>query len=270
MATDTSKQPTVFIPHGGGPCFFMDWNPPDTWRTMETWLRQYASTLPSRPKSILIVSGHWEEPIFTIGSNLTPTLIYDYYGFPPHTYQLTYPVTGDQSLVHRVKSLLKESDIEAREDKLRGLDHGVFIPLKLIYPDADIPIVQLSLKAGLVPSEHIALGKAISILRCEGVLIVGSGMSYHNLHELMSGGSTVKTASEQFDFWLNDVIYALPETRNAMLTEWGKAPSARKAHPREEHLMPLMVVAGAAGLDIGRRIYHDSIMHSLQSAYQFG
>src|SRR6202046_1796599 len=152
------RTPTFFIPHGGGPCFFMDWTmgPPDTWDTMAAWLKAMPEGVGSKPDAILVISAHWEEPEFTVTTSPKPPLLFDYYGFPEHTYRLRYDAPGLSDLAQDVGDLLAKAEIESREDATRGLDHGVFIPFLLIYPDADIPVVQLSLKAGLDPAENLA------------------------------------------------------------------------------------------------------------------
>jgi len=261
--------PTLFIPHGGGPCFFMQWTmgPPDTWNKMADWLKSLAATLAVTPKAIVVISGHWEESEFTVAGGPHPPLIYDYYGFPPETYELQYPAPGSPQLAQAVRDLLADAGIESRSDGKRGFDHGVFIPFKLFYPQANIPIVQLSLKAGLDPAEHIAAGQALASLRSQGVLIVGSGMSYHNMRGF---GAQAIPASDEFDRWLTDAVTAADaEVRNQKLIAWETAPAARAAHPREEHLLPLMVAAGAAGNDSGARIFTDRVMGATVSAYGF-
>jgi aromatic ring-opening dioxygenase catalytic subunit (LigB family) len=167
-----------------------------------------------------------------------------------------------------VQELLGAAGFQTATDAQRGYDHGTFVPLKLTYPDADVPTVQLSLVQGLDPEVHLAMGRALAPLRDEGVLILGSGMSYHNLGELRSGGAL--GASVAFDGWLKDAATADPETRARRLGEWASAPSARRAHPREEHLLPLMVVAGAAGRDTGRVTWSEDWMGARISAFQFG
>jgi aromatic ring-opening dioxygenase catalytic subunit (LigB family) len=261
-------QPTVFIPHGGGPCFFMDWNPPDTWRSMEEFLRHLPATLPERPRAILVVSGHWEAEKFQITSSEAPSLIYDYNGFPKHTYELAYPASGDPELARRVSDLLRHAGFPADTDDQRGFDHGVFIPLKVMFPAADVPIVQLSLQVDLSPAEHMAAGRALQDLRAEGVLIVGSGMSFHNMRGY--GNPAFGPVSDRFDAWLSDALSTPEKERTQALEDWSKAPEARASHPTEEHLMPLMVIAGAAGADVGRRIYSDRVMETRISAYRFG
>jgi aromatic ring-opening dioxygenase catalytic subunit (LigB family) len=260
--------PSLYIPHGGGPCFFMDWErgPADTWDLMAAWLRTLIGTLEVRPKAVLVVSGHWEEPAFTVGSTPKPPLIYDYYGFPPHTYQLRFDAPGSPELAARVRALLGEAGIKNAENPQRGLDHGVFVPFLVAMPDADIPVVQLSLKQNLSPEEHLAAGRALKPLRSEGVLIVGSGMSWHN----MQGFTPRHTApSEVFDAWLTDAV-ADPGKRDEALSHWADAPYGRLAHPREEHLAPIFIAAGAAEGEAGRRIFSDHVMNVRVSAFAFG
>ncbi|MBL8556135.1 MAG: dioxygenase [Phenylobacterium sp.] len=260
--------PTVFLPHGAGPCFFMEWQrgPADAWDRTAAYLRDLVATLPERPTAILVVSGHWEAPEFTVGAGERPPLIYDYYGFPEHTYRLTFEAPGSPDLAQRVRRLLDAAGIASAEDAGHGWDHGVFVPLKLVTPAADIPVVQLSLKAGLDPAAHLAAGRALAPLRDEGVLIVGSGMSWHN----MRGFSPAYTArSAVFDAWLEAAVTD-PARRDAALARWEEAPHAREAHPREEHLLPLMVAAGAAEGERGRIAFRDQVMDVVISAVEFG
>lgn len=260
--------PTVFLPHGAGPCFFMEWarGPADTWDRTAAYLRGLIASLPARPEAILVVSGHWEAPVFTVGSGQRPALDYDYYGFPPHTYELTFGAKGSPDLARRVRRLLGEAGIASAEDAAHGWDHGVFVPLKLVTPDADIPVVQLSLKADLDPEAHLAAGRALRPLRDEGVLIVGSGMSWHN----MRGFSPAFTErSGAFDQWLEGAVIDAPN-REAALAHWESAPYGREAHPREEHLLPLMVAAGAAPGEPAVVAFRDTVMDVVVSAVEFG
>jgi len=260
--------PTLFIPHGAGPCFFMDWTrgPADTWDRTAAWLKGLVAGLPERPKAILVVSGHWEEPVFTVGSAAQPPLLFDYHGFPEETYRLTFDAPGSPALAARVRALLGAAGIPTAEDAQRGYDHGVFVPLKLVTPQADIPVVQLSLRHDLDPQAHLAAGRALAPLRDEGVLIVGSGMSWHN----MRGFSPAFTGkSEQFDRWLGEAI-ADPATRDEAIRHWDRGPYAREAHPREEHLAPLFVAAGAAEGEPGRVAFRDKAMDVALSGYEFG
>ena len=208
------------------------------------------------PKAVLMISAHWEEPEFTLTSSAKPPMIYDYGGFPEYTYHIRYDAPGDPALAARVKDLIESSGMPARLDAGRGFDHGAFTPLKVIYPDADVPVVQLSLKTGLDPVTHLRMGKALAPLRDEGVLIVGSGLSYHNLRDFFSPRAW--GPSKEFDAWLNGALLGGSSAdRSKLLTAWKSAPSARAAHPREEHLLPLMVAVGAAGDDMAELTYHE-------------
>ena len=262
--------PTLFIPHGGGPCFFMDtppgW-PADTWDRMAAYLRGLDASLGERPKAVLVVSGHWETDRPTLNTAPAPELLFDYYGFPEHTYRLTYPVRGAPALAERVRALLGEAGFAADTDDSRGLDHGVFVPFKLVYPDADVPILQMSLQKDLDPGQHLAIGRALAPLRDEGVLIVGSGMSYHNLRDLMSRRNDEPSLA--FDAWLADAV-AEAEGREERLAKWEQAPAARASHPDAEHLLPLMVAAGAAQGEAGVRTYADRVLGKAISGFQFG
>ena len=267
--------PTFYIPHGGGPCFFMDWSPigpKDTWDRMAAWLRGLAATVTPAPRAILIVSAHWEERGFCVQSGERPALLFDYQGFPPETYQLTYPAPGAPALAKRIVELLTQAGLPAAADPRREFDHGVFVPLKLVYPAAEIPVLQLSLDRSLDPALHLQAGAALEVLRSEGVLLIGSGMSYHNLREFFgSRGPDASPVSAQFDAWLTEALAADDrEDRFARLRDWAEAPAARRAHPREEHLMPLLVAAGAAGAERGERVFTDVVMGHRVSAYRFG
>jgi aromatic ring-opening dioxygenase catalytic subunit (LigB family) len=263
----------IYLSQGGGPCFFMDWSsigPADTWNSMADFLKNLHRTFPT-PKAIVVISAHWEENEITVMSEVSPSLLFDYYGFPKHTYELTYPAHGSPVLASRISELLKIANINSRTESKRGFDHGVFVPFKLIYPDANIPIVQVSMKHNLDPVDHIALGRALTPLRDEGVLIVGSGMSYHNLHDLFKGGQTVLQQSKTFDQWLFETASLSSfDERNSKLAKWKTAPSALQVHPREDHLIPLMVVSGAAGNEQGKRVFNDVVMGAATSAFQFG
>lgn len=265
----SARLPTLFIPHGGGPCFFMDPPPaaPHLWDRMAAYLRGLLETLPQKPKAILMISGHWETKRPTLNVGARPDLLFDYYGFPEHTYQLTYKAPGAPELASRVASLLEGAGLPVDTDATRGWDHGVFIPMLLIRPQADIPILQLSLQEKLDPAEHLAIGRALSPLRDEGVLIIGSGMSYHNLRAFFGPAGSVESAA--FDSWLTTAATDADQ-RDARLTGWSQAPGARFCHPQEEHLLPMMVAAGAAEGEPGLRTYSDQIFNKAISGFQFG
>lgn len=259
------RQPSLYIPHGGGPCFFMD-DPRGTWTGMAAFLRELPALLPERPKAILICSGHWETKGFAFTGGANPELIFDYHGFPPHTYELTYPAPGDPVLAAKAEGLLITAGVTATLDVTRGLDHGVFVPLKVAFPDAGVPVVEMSTDAKLDPAEHLAAGRALAPLRDEGVLIVGAGMSFHNMRGYGRTSSTGR--SHEFDAWLSGAATAEAPARSAALTRWAEAPSGRFAHPREEHLLPLMVAAGASKA-AGERVYNELVMETAISGFRF-
>ena len=269
MATNNKRRPAIFIPHGGGPCFFMDWTwgPADTWTKTKSFLEGLAGTLPATPKALLVVSGHWEESAFTASTAAQPKLIFDYSGFPEHTYQLTWPAPGEPELAARVSGLLQKAGLPSALSANRGFDHGVFVPLKVAFPEAQIPVVTLSLAGSLDPTLHLAAGRALAPLRDEGVLIVASGMSFHNLR----GYNRPETPdrARAFDEWLTRAVESPAPDRDALLTDWRTAPFAAYAHPREEHLIPLFVAAGAGGEAPGKRIFGDEPMGAAISAYRF-
>jgi aromatic ring-opening dioxygenase catalytic subunit (LigB family) len=261
--------PVVYIPHGGGPWAFVDVGFPKAESdALKAYLRSVRALPKTPPKALLVVSAHWEEPVPTVMTAARPPILYDYYGFPPEAYRIPWPAPGDPALAARVRSLLGAAGFETAADPDRGFDHGTFIPLKVAYPDAEVPTVQLSLKAGLDPAEHLAIGRALAPLRDEGVFILGSGMSFHNMRAFQSrsGGAL----AEAFDAWLGQTAALDPAERDARLARWSNAPGAKQSHPREEHLMPLMVVAGAAGKDRGAVPFNGSVMGFRTSALQFG
>jgi len=266
----TRPMPTWFIPHGGGPCFFMDWNPPDAWHKMADFLRNLAITLPRQPGAIVMVSAHWQAPHIALTSGTQPELIYDYFGFPPHTYALKYPAKGNPVLADQMMASLNAAGIASATDVQRGFDHGMFIPMLLMFPKADIPVVQLSLHNSLDPQLHLAVGQALQHLRSQDVLIIGSGMSFHNMRAY--GNPQYSPISDVFDAWLTNAAGAAPDERQQLLTDWAQAPHARDCHPpqAEEHLIPLMVVAGAAGQDRGRKVFSDRVLETTLSGFAFG
>ena len=265
--------PSLYIPHGGGPCFFMEWDPPHMWDPMADYLRSLPTLIGQKPKSIVVISAHWEATEFTVQTALSPALYFDYGGFPAHTYELTWPAQNSEALIARVTQVMHSSGLKLNSDSERGYDHGVFIPLKVAFPDNDIPVLQISLKAGLDPEAHLALGRALAPLRNEGVLLVGSGMSFHNMRHFFQPIESDRNGSHAFDAWLQATIRAPRETREAGLRNWANAPFARACHPREDHLIPLMVIAGAAGDSLGSIPYHQDSLGPLNvaiSAVHFG
>lgn len=260
-------QPTIFINHGGGPCFFLRGGPMrDGFRELEAYLDGFAAQLAAPPRAILVVSGHWEEPYPTVNAAARPPLLYDYWGFPDYTYRLTWPAPGAPEIAARVQDLLTDAGIDNAREDTRGWDHGVFVPLKVMWPDADIPTVQLSLCRDWDPARHLAIGRALRPLRDEGVLILGSGQTYHNLSAGF-GASDPKALA--FDTWLRTEMVC-PETRDEALIRWASAPGARHAQPEEDHLLPLMVVAGAASGDPCRIDFHGQALGKPISGFRFG
>lgn len=248
----------------------MDWSPAETGYEMARFLKGVAATLPTRPQAIVWVSGHWQAPDFTATASAQPGLIQDHQGIAPHTAELSYPAPGAPALAARIATRLADAGLPGSLDAERGLDHGVFIALKLMFPEADIPVVQLSLRVGLDPQAHLAAGAALAELRAEGVLIVGSGMGSRNPR---GDGDTPCTApSEAFDDWLTVVLQAWPRPRSEALRCWARAPSAHDCHPagQQEHLMPLLVATGAACQDRGRKVYSQQVMKTQLSAFRFG
>jgi aromatic ring-opening dioxygenase catalytic subunit (LigB family) len=262
----TGTQPSLYIPHGGGPCFFMD-DPSGQWTPLADYLRALPASLPEKPKAILLISGHWETEGFCFTGAERHPLLFDYYGFPEHTYQLRYDAPGDPALAERAAALLSEAGFRAGVDRERGWDHGVFIPLKVAFPDADVPIVEMSLDQSLDPALHIAAGRALAPLRDEGVLIVGSGMSFHNMRAY--GDPRALPFSQAFDSWLTQAATAAPPARAEALAQWADAPAGRTSHPREEHLVPLMVAAGASDAP-GTHDFGGAVMGTQISGYRFG
>ena len=239
---------TLYIPHGGGPLPIM--NDPGHAEIID-YLRGVSPEF-GQPSAIVVVSAHWESATPAITAAPNPELYFDYYGFPPETYEYTYPATGSVQLAERLGELVAAGGFEPRLDTERGFDHGMFIPLMLMYPEANIPVVQLSLIDGLDPAAHIELGEAIRPILDDDVLVLGSGMSFHNMAGFsMSGGPAAPDPDNiSFDQWLEHVCAGdeLDSAgRRAQLIDWAQAPAANYNHPREEHLIPLHVCFGAAG-----------------------
>ncbi|PNH09187.1 4,5-DOPA dioxygenase extradiol-like protein [Tetrabaena socialis] len=235
-----------------------------------------ARNLP-KPKVILAVTAHWEADKVMVSTAAKPPMLYDYYGFPPEAYKLVYPAPGSPEVGRRVLALLAAAGIPAADDDSRGYDHGCFVPLMLAYPEGTVPVVQMSLLKSMDPKAHLAVGAALAPLRDEGVLIVGSGMSFHNMGLFskngfgMNGVSAKYGPSESFDAWLQHAATGATGAKRAeLLAAWARAPGGRECHPREEHLIPLMVAAGAAGEDGGRTDFSDYMMGAKISGFVFG
>lgn len=262
------RMPVVYLPHGGGPWPFVDvgFGSKQEQDELAAYLRSVSALPKARPKALLCVSAHWEEAVPTVMTAAHPPMLYDYYGFPPESYRITWPAPGEPEVAARARELLGGAGFKTGADTQRGFDHGTFVPLKLAWPDADVPTVQLSLVAGLDPETHLRMGRALAPLRDEGVLIIGSGMTFHNLRAF---GPRSAPVAEAFDAWLRQVGTAPAAERDRALADWTSAPMARQAHPREEHLIPMMVAAGAAGEDRATVAYNGTFAGLRLSAYHF-
>ncbi|BCH53980.1 DODA-type extradiol aromatic ring-opening family dioxygenase [Agrobacterium vitis] len=272
-----SRLPVYFIPHGGGPWPFMEFPKDDAgkgpWDDLAAFLRGLPADLGVTPKTILIVSGHWEkEPQVTVSTAAAPGMLYDYYGFPAHTYEITYPAKGDPALAAHVRDLLQQAGIPSAEDDSRGFDHGVFVPLMVAYPDANVPVVMLSLKNTLDAESHLEIGKALQSLRDDNVLIIASGMSYHNMPMFRRRDAGHEAVAKRFDDWLTAAVeISDPDARAATLSLWNQNPDALACHvPDHDHLVPLFVAAGAAGADKGVRTFNGLALGKAYSGYRFG
>ena len=272
----TTKMPTLYVPHGGGPWPWidMDFGGGTSMAPLRRYLEGIGTGLPAPAKALLVVSAHWEEPVVTVQTSPKPPMLYDYYGFPKASYEIQWPAPGAPEIAARVTELLGQANIEHGADDARGFDHGAFVVTGVAYPEADIPTFQVSLRAGLDPAEHLAIGRALAPLRDEGVFILGSGMSYHNMagfRAAASGGlASVVDDARAFDEWLAEAMAGEAGRRERSLVEWESAPRARACHPREEHLLPLMVVAGAGEADAASIPFQGDVMGLATSAVQFG
>jgi aromatic ring-opening dioxygenase catalytic subunit (LigB family) len=242
--------PTFFISHGGGPWPHMR----DAYGSLYDQLRAALVDIPRQlgerqPRAVLVISAHWEAPEWSVQAHPQPPMLYDYAGFPPHTYALRYAAPGAPALAAQIRQLLQRAGMPASLDTQRGYDHGAFVPLELMYPQARLPVLQLSLRCGLDAGEHLQAGRALATLREQDVLILASGSSYHNM-QLRASEAAAPSAA--FDDWLQQsLIDVAPRERWRRLANWRQAPGAQLCHPREEHLIPLMVAVGAAEYDTG-------------------
>jgi len=237
----------LYISHGAGPMPLLK---NEAHHELVERLHYIASNI-RKPDAIIVISAHWEETRATVTAGPQPELIYDYYGFPAESYEIQYPCAGQPELANAIAHTIHRHGIEVDLDVHRGFDHGMYVPLKLMYPDADIPCVQVSLLNSLDPEQHIALGKALHDLDYENLLIIGSGFSFHNMRAFFTSESSgINEQNRSFEDWLVETISDtnLSEAdRQDRLLNWTEAPSARFCHPREEHLLPIHVCYGAAG-----------------------
>lgn len=244
MNTCSVMFPTIFLNHGGGPLPLLNAQP--------SIASSICNARPSQtPSAILIISAHYESSPISILSRPQHTMLFDYYGFPSESYEYQYPARGDDALASRIQQLLSEKDIDSEIESKRGLDHGMFIPLMLMYPSAEIPVVGLSLHPSLDVNVHLKIGKALRSLR-EEVLIIGSGYAFHNMKYLLCPTKESIGYSKLFDEWLQSkLVGKVTNARLDELVRWKEVKHARECHPREEHLIPLFVVAAAAEEGVG-------------------
>lgn len=264
----TKRFPTYFISHGGGPWPWLKKEMP-FYDKLEASLKDIPQQLPEKPKALLVISGHWEDLNFLVMSSPKPEMVYDYHGFPKHTYSIQWPAPGAPELAEKVMHLIQQAGLPTGLDSNRGFDHGTFSPLAVMYPNAEIPTFQVAIRSDYDPKTHLQLGRALASLRDEGVLIIASGLSYHNLRAF---GPAAQKPSRDFDLWLRDSMQLPPPLRRERLLDWRSAPAARIAHPQEDHLIPLMVAVGAAENEEAKLIYHeDDFMGGISvSSYRFG
>ncbi|CAH2062385.1 unnamed protein product, partial [Iphiclides podalirius] len=250
--------PALFVNHGGGPLPLLgDKDHEGLTVFLRDEVKKHVNL--KELKAIILVTAHWEENKVTISSGNHHSLYFDYYGFPPESYKYKYDAPGNPELADRIKKSLEKSGIECRLDPKRGWDHGVFVPMMLINPEADVPIIQVSVLSNQDPEQHYNLGKALYEFRKEGIAVLGSGMSYHNMREFRHSRSLKKVINKEFDDFLNEVCTAnSEEKRREGLLSWRNQPGASEAHPPHaaEHFMPLIVIAGAGGSAPGERIFN--------------
>ncbi|WP_375781086.1 DODA-type extradiol aromatic ring-opening family dioxygenase [Bradyrhizobium sp. ma5] len=221
-------------------------------------------------RAVLVISGHWETADFVVSSGASPGMVFDYYGFPEHLYHIKYDAPGSPELAMRVHAMLHAGGFACESDAERGYDHGTFSLMKPVYPNGEMPIVQLSVKQDFDPHAHLSVGRLLAPLRDEGVVIIGSGSSFHNLG--LRGPAAIEP-SRVFDDWLQESLLRTSATeRHQRVAMWTLAPNARLAHPREDHLIPLMVALGAAEEEPATLIYHqpDFLGSWALSSFRFG
>ncbi len=260
--------PTYFISHGGGPWPWIPQMAADL-EPLAASFRAMPGEIGEKPKAVLMISGHWETDDFAVMHSARPPMVYDYFGFPPETYKIQYPAPGAPELAEEVAHMIHAAGLPTRLDDEYGYDHGTFVPMAVMYPQADVPLFQVSMRHNYDPAEHFELGRALAPLRDRGVLIVGSGLSFHNLRMF---GPGAKEPSTVFDGWLTETLALPPAERTAALLEWEKAPQARTCHEKEDHLVPLFAALGAAENDPATRTYHQTGIRGgvTASSFRFG
>ena len=270
----STRLPAFYLNHGAGPWPYMNGEFRRHHALLEASLKDLPRQIGVKPRAILVVSAHWEEKDFAVMAGLFPPMVYDFSGFPPETYAVRYLAPGAPALAKTAAALIKARGLAAHLDEKRGFDHGAYALLAVAFPDADVPVIQVSLRADYDPAAHLELGRALAPLRDEGVLIIGSGSSYHNLDALRGRtGGDPSQQSRAFDDWLTQTLVdSPPEERAKRLVQWQSAPDARAVHPHEEHLLPLHVAAGAGEADAGQIMFHDQTFFDglTLSSYRFG
>jgi len=270
-----TRIPTFYLSHGGGPWPYMAGPARRRFAKLESSLRDLPRELQIKPKAILVVSGHWEEKDFAVMASPVPPMVYDFGGFPREMYSIRYPAPGSPELARQVDSLIRAAGLPTHLDTERGFDHGTYAILAVTHPAADIPVLQVSIRSDYDPEAHLNLGRALAPLREEGVLIIGSGSSYHDLGALLGSraGKEPQKVSAEFDAWLKQTLVdSTPEQRSERLVEWDCTPYGRAAHPQADHLVPLHVAVGAAEEEPGAVIYHENNFFGTvtMSSYRFG
>ena len=235
---------------------------------LEASFYEMIKELPEKPKAIVIISGHWEADEVRVMTSDAPPMEYDYFGFPPETYEIKYTSPGAPELADRILGMMESAGISAKADPKQGYDHGTFVPAYIMYPEAEVPLIQISMLQSYDPAAHFEIGRALAPLRDEGVLIIGSGLSYHNMQKM---NPEAKIPSAQFDAWLGEALAKDPDARTADLMNWEMAPSARECHVKEDHLVPIFVALGAAEDAKATRVYHeDNLLGGITaSSYRF-
>lgn len=254
FATEHSV-PAVFVSHGA-PTLALDTGP------ARSFLAGLGRTL-GRPRAIVVVSAHWEADEVRVGAAARPATIHDFFGFPAPLYELRYPAPGAADLAGEIVELLTAAGYGAALDYERGLDHGAWVPLSLMYPDADIPVLQVSINPARSPAHHWRLGRVLCALRATGVLVIGSGSMTHNLQDFRrqrhAVDAPVETYAEEFSEWF--AAHLADGDLDALLAYRERAPAAGRAHPTDEHLLPLYVALGAAGVSWSAERVHHGFMH---------
>ena len=268
------RLPTYFLSHGGGPWPYMDGGMRRRFDKLEAsllairqeWNREWGDAA----RAVLVISGHWETEEFAVSSGARPGMVFDYYGFPEHLYRIKYDAPGSPELAMRLRAMLHAGGFACESDPERGFDHGTFGLMQPLYPNGEMPIVQLSIKQDLDPLAHLSVGRLLAPLRDDGIVIIGSGSSFHNL--ALRGPAAIEP-SRRFDDWLQETLLQSPVCeRRKRVANWMLAPEARSAHPREDHLIPLMVALGAAEEEPAKLVFHqdDFLGGWALSSFRFG